>query len=245
MLLTILVPSLVAAQVDQQGTLTLSGEVDLFYEGYDTTGAGSPGELTFASLTTKSSDQTTVLDYAEDSFIDEQFIGVLDLDNADDGWSVTVNGDATFEDSTSSATFEADTLGYVTTPHGYADGTPPTIDCDDSGSGDTCSFATTLNDSATLENDLLYYVDTDSGYAFADGEVTAANNVEDDTLSGADYVSIKDLTTASTMLNHNPDDPNAQGLFGTGMHFEVGVPGGTAAGTYVGTITYDLNMVII
>lgn len=240
-LLATLVPSLVTAQgVLQEGTLTLTGAVDLFFEGYDITGEGNPGQLTFAGLTAKSSDQTTVLNYAEGSFIDQQFIGVLDLDNNDQGWSVTVNGDATFTDSTSLATFEADTLGYVTTPHGFA--SAPTIDCFGT---DVCSFATTLNNSSTLINDLLYYVDTGSGYIFVDGEVTAPNNVEEGALNTATYVNIKNLGTASTMLDHNPSDPNAQGLFGTGMHFKVGVPGGTAAGTYVGTITYDLNMKII
>lgn len=240
MLLATLVPTLVAAQATQDASLTLTGEVDLFYEGYDTAGGSNPGDLQFAGLTASSSNQTTVLNYAEGAFIDNQFIGVLDLSTTDHGWNVTINGDATFTDTVDPGkTFEAVTLGYVTTPHGFS--AAPTINC---GGAEACAFATTLNNNATLAQDLLYYVDLNSGYTFASGVVTAPRNVDALGLSAATYTSIKDLGTGDTMLD-GAGAADALGLFGNGVHFEATVPGGTGAGTYVATVTYDLNMIVL
>lgn len=230
---SLVIPSVVFAQEPQDADITITSDTVLFYEGYNSTGT-DPNGVTFTGVTASPSAQETTLNITADSWTDDQFLGVLDLDDANT-WSVTSQQSGTCDDATSTDVFTPTSFELVTSAQEWA--SAPTIDESAPGTG---SFATTIVSSGTDANDIAYTLVTGSGYStFTNGDVTAPENVPDSFGFGTGDT-WTDATSAVTILNNATDDGEV-GLFGTGLNYDVGVPGGTAADTYTCVVTHTLN----
>lgn len=241
MLLATLVPTLVAAQsTTQEGELTLTGDVDIFFEGYDpVAGLTTPDTVTFTGLNTSSSDQETTLAITADAWTDTQFIGIMDLadnDPANDTWSLAVEGPADFT-GTGFNQFVPTVMEAETSTREWA--AAPAITCN--GGAGECEYQTVLHGTGATENlNIAYYVDGTSSYTWTEADVTAPlNNADGFTWASSAFDS--DISAGEDILI-NAADNGELGLFGTGINFNVGVPGGTGADTYTGTITYTLTI---
>jgi len=235
-LTSVLVPAIVSAD-DQIGNLNITGVTDIFYEGWSSAGS-NPAAVTFTALTASAGDQDTVLDLTADAWTDTQFIGVLDL-TAGDTWSLDVTGPASFSNGGATQTFTPVNIKAATSAHEWA---ADTLDITTAANPVAETFNMVYDGgSGTEANAKMYYIDAGSSYTYGATHVTGPLNVADTYAFPADNTdaSWTDIS-AQTPFVVNASDEGELGIFGTGINFLLTVPGGTAADSYTGTITYTL-----
>ncbi len=213
----------------QCGILELTGTTDIFYQGYP----DPPSTVYFKSSDTSAANQENSLDITADNWSEEQFIGIIDLEDGNT-WTLQVRGPSTFT-GTGTNSFTPTSVKAATSVHEF-DSEVFSLSLTDS-SNNVFNLSKDAS-SGTEANNLLFWTSTGSSYTWTNGHITAPMN-NADAITWDNTAFTHSIATDENILVNATDDGEV-GIFGTGINYSIGIPGGTPADTYTGTITYTL-----
>lgn len=245
LLSTVVLPGLVFAQdSDQVGTLETGGFVDVWYDGYGLEGGTSIQDLNFKDVSCSNTNVSVSATTPQQAYPNEtcstldraDLVGIINSRNG--AWQLQVSAGSNFV--TSGDDEEAPTGPYIPIASNFFMATTGS-DADHFGTVGSITASTATADDTTLSNDatdnVWYQVQTGSGYSYTAGDVTHTTTATTGNLQSTTGVDYQVTHTPFTVMSTAETD--AYGIFAVAPAYRLQVPAGTAAVTYLNTITYD------
>ena len=238
----LILPALVAAAEDQQGTLEIAdGTREIYYNGY---GSGTIAGFDMVdsagdTLTASSQQQDAFSEHSTDAtpWTDETnleaFIGVADNSNETDPWKLQAQVGDTFTGNTNS--IDLNDTNFKIATSGSAWGSTVTLTDNKPNSYQFTQFG-----GDGIHQTLYYYIDSSATYSFTQDDVVANLNVSDPLNNAATYS--QGLETAATDMLEKPSSALTPGIFGVAVNYYHNLATGTPADTYTTDVTYTLIM---